>query len=156
MGYLSEKAAYLKGLAEGLDIDKSSKEGKLLLALIEAFDEMAIEVDDVVIIQEDMQQQLDEVDEALADLEYDFDELVEELEELDELDDLDDEDFDEEFDDEDYEDEWEEEYSFECPKCGALIHVKPESITDDVKFIVCPDCGAKIELEFDCETGEEE
>ncbi|MBQ8758708.1 MAG: hypothetical protein IJZ20_03350 [Clostridia bacterium] len=72
MGYLSEKAAYLKGLAEGLEIDKSSKEGKLLAALVEAFDEMAIEVDDMVIIQEDMQEQLDEVDEALADLEDDY------------------------------------------------------------------------------------
>lgn len=153
MGYLSEKAAYLKGLAEGLDIDKSSKEGKLLLALIEAFDEMAIEVDDVVIIQEDMQQQLDEVDEALADLEEEFYELDDDL---DDLEDGFEDDFEDDFDDEDYEDEeWEEEYSFECPQCGSVIHIKPELVSDDVKFIVCPDCGAKIELEFDCETGEE-
>ena len=29
---LSEKAAYLKGLAEGLNIDKTTAEGKLLTA----------------------------------------------------------------------------------------------------------------------------
>ena len=31
----SEKVAYLKGLAEGLDIDKKSKEGKLFAAIID-------------------------------------------------------------------------------------------------------------------------
>ncbi|MBQ8001870.1 MAG: hypothetical protein IJ297_00295 [Clostridia bacterium] len=143
MGYLSEKAAYLKGLTEGLEIDKSSKEGKLLAALVEAFDEMAIEVDDMVIIQEDMQEQLDEVDEALADLEDDYYALDEDLEE----------DYDEEFDElddlDDLDEEWDEEYSFECPKCGDVVYINPELIDDDVKYIVCPNCEEKILLEFD-------
>ena len=147
MGYLSEKAAYLKGLAEGLDIKNDTKEGKLLNAIIEVLDEMALEVDDMVIIQEDMQGQLDDVDNDLADLEDAFFELEDDLDDLDEFEDED------EFED-DLDDELEEmeEYSFECPKCGDVIYFNPEMVDDDVKFIVCPNCGTKIELEFDCDT----
>ncbi len=150
MGYLSEKAAYLKGLAEGLDIDKSSKEGKLLLALVEAFDEMAIEVDDMVIIQEDMQEQLDEVDEALSDLEEEFYELDDDFDDLDDLD-------DEDFDDEDLEDEeWEETYSFECPKCGDAVYIDLSLLDSEEEFVVCPNCNEHIGLEFDCDAAEDE
>ncbi len=129
MGYLSEKVAYLKGLAEGLDVQNDSKEGKMLNAIIEVLDEMALEVDDMVIIQEEMQEQLDEVDEALADLE-------EEYYEIDDLDDYD------EFEDESEE----EEYAFVCPKCNDVIRFHPELVDDEVKFIVCPNCGEKINL----------
>lgn len=147
MGYLSEKAAYLKGLAEGLDIKNDTKEGKLLNAIIEVLDEMALEVDDMVIIQEDMQGQLDDVDNDLSDLEEAFYELDDDLEELEDLDELG-EDFEDDFE-EDLEEM--EEYSFECPKCGDVIYFNPEMVDDDVKFIVCPNCGTKIELEFDTE-----
>lgn len=149
MGYLSEKAAYLKGLAEGLDIKNDTKEGKLLNAIIEVLDEMALEVDDMVIIQEDMQGQLDDVDNDLADLEDAFFELEDDFDDLDEFED------ENEFED-DLDDELEEmeEYSFECPKCGDVIYFNPEMVDDDVKFIVCPNCGTKIELEFDCDTEE--
>ena len=43
---LKEKAAYLKGLAEGLDFDKETKEGKLIAALIDLTAELceAVEV----------------------------------------------------------------------------------------------------------------
>ncbi len=150
MGYLSEKAAYLKGLAEGLDIKNDTKEGKLLNAIVEVLDEIALEVDDMVIIQEDMQGQLDDVDNDLSDLEDAFYELDDDLDDLeDDFDDWDD------LDDEDYDEEDAEEYSFGCPKCGDVIYFNPELVDDDVKFIVCPNCGTKIELEFDCDTDEE-
>ena len=32
---LSEKAAYIQGLADGLDLDETTKEGKLIAALID-------------------------------------------------------------------------------------------------------------------------
>lgn len=155
MGYLSEKAAYLKGLAEGLGIDNETKEGKLLGAIIEALDEIALEVDDMVIIQEDMQEQLDDVDNDLSELEDAFYELEDDLDDLeDDLEDWEDE-FDDEFDeDDDLEDE--EEYSFECPNCKDVIYINPEMIQGDVKFIVCPGCGTKIEIEFDSEEAENE
>ena len=38
---ISEKVAYLKGLAEGLALDTDTKEGKLLTAIIDVLDDMA-------------------------------------------------------------------------------------------------------------------
>ena len=38
---ISEKVAYLKGLAEGLNLDTESKEGKLIAAIIDVLDDMA-------------------------------------------------------------------------------------------------------------------
>ena len=46
---ISEKVAYLKGLAEGLNLDTESKEGKLIAAIIDVLDDMAekfAEIDD--------------------------------------------------------------------------------------------------------------
>ena len=37
---ISEKVAYLKGLAEGLNLDTDSKEGKLIAAIIDVLDDM--------------------------------------------------------------------------------------------------------------------
>ena len=41
---LKEKAAYLNGLADGMDYDKSTKEGKLIAALIDLVGELAAAV----------------------------------------------------------------------------------------------------------------
>ena len=72
MSYFTEKAAYLKGLAEGLDIDNSTKEGKLLLAMLEVIEDMADELE-----------MLDEKQDDMLDL---ISELVEEEEDDEDLD----------------------------------------------------------------------
>lgn len=164
MGYISEKVAYLKGLADGLELDKTTKEGKVLAAIIEVLDEMAVEVEETALVQEEMQSQLDEVDEALSDLEDEVDAISDDLSDIedifDELEELDDE--DEDFDPADYMDvddedeEWEEEYSFECPKCGDLVYIDPSLLEDSENQIVCPNCKEPIALEFDCDIEEEE
>ena len=38
---LTEKSAYIKGLTEGLELDKTTKEGKVIAALLELVDELA-------------------------------------------------------------------------------------------------------------------
>ena len=124
MSYLTEKMAYIGGLAEGLDIDETTKEGKLLMALVEAIADIADEIDEIEEIQDEMQAQLDEVDEDLAEIEDIFFE-----------------------DEDDYEDE---EFSVECPKCGDLIYLDLETLEDCDK-ITCPGCNEEIEIEFDCD-----
>ena len=42
---MKEKAAYLKGLIDGLGIDESTKEGKVIKAMSELLSEMAEAVD---------------------------------------------------------------------------------------------------------------
>ena len=54
MSYFTEKAAYLKGLAEGLDVDASTKERKLLNAIIDVISDMADEVEVLGEQQDDM------------------------------------------------------------------------------------------------------
>ena len=55
---LTEKSAYIKGLAEGLEFDKTTKEGKILAALLELVDDLAAEVagikEDIDGIDEDL------------------------------------------------------------------------------------------------------
>ena len=66
---ISEKVAYLKGLAEGLNLDTDSKEGKLIAAIIDVLDDMAekfAEIDDELC---DVEDGLDAVSDDLSDVE---------------------------------------------------------------------------------------
>ncbi len=93
---LKEKAAYLKGLAEGLSFDKTTNEGKLLDALIDLCTAICTEVDGM---QEDinyMNEYIEEIDEDLGD--------VEETLYGDDEDDFDIDDFEDEDEDSDSED----------------------------------------------------
>lgn len=126
MSYLTEKMAYIGGLAEGLDIDETTKEGKLLMAIVEAIADIADEIDEIEELQDDMALQLDEVDEDLDALEG----II-----------YDDED---DFDDDD-------EFGIECPHCGDMIYLDAETLEDCGDKIVCPGCNEEIEIEFDCD-----
>ena len=44
---ITEKVAYLKGLAEGMELDTEKKEGKLLSAIIDVLDDIALELEDM-------------------------------------------------------------------------------------------------------------
>ena len=44
---VTEKVAYLKGLAEGMAIDENSKEGKLLKAITDVLADLALSVEDL-------------------------------------------------------------------------------------------------------------
>ena len=63
MSNLTEKAAYLKGLMQGLDIDQTTKEGKLFAAMVELMDEMSATIADL----EDNQETLTDLVDALDD-----------------------------------------------------------------------------------------
>ena len=132
---VTEKVAYVKGLAEGLGLDDSTKEGKVLKALIDVVDDLAMSV---------------------ADLEEGYDELCDEVDTLDEDLGAVEEDLygDEEDDDEcgcGCEDE-EGLYEVTCPACGDTICVD-ESILADGEM-ECPNSGEH--LEFDLEELDDE
>ena len=120
---ITEKVAYLKGLMEGLDLDKTTKEGKVIAAMADILDDLALTVADNC-------DQIDAIDEDLESLE----EYV--------YDDLDFGDYDDDLFDEDDEDA--AEYEFECPNCHEVVFID-ESVFDEGKEIECPNCGAKLE-----------
>lgn len=144
-----EKAAYLKGLVEGLGIEPDSREGKLWGALGELLSDMAHEIEDLQATDMDHAEALDEMAEELSYLE----DLVCDL---DEPEDFDDEDCDGDCDscglcDEDEDDEEPEYdgviYDVTCPVCGEEISFDEETL--DKGSIECPSCGET--LEFDLE-----
>ena len=142
---IMERVAYLKGLAEGMELDVEKKEGKLLAAIIDVLEDMAMELEDLWDGEEELAEGLDAVSDDLEDVE---DILFEDLD--------DDEDFDELDDEDEYEldelDEDEDCYATTCPTCEENIYFD-ESILEEGE-VICPNCGEK--LEFDLSSIEEE
>ena len=66
---ISEKVAYLKGLAEGLALDSDTKEGKLIAAIIDVLDDMAEKFVDLEDELCDVEDGLDAVSDDLSDVE---------------------------------------------------------------------------------------
>ncbi len=130
---ISEKVAYLKGLAEGLALDTESKEGKLIAAIIDVLDNMADEI-------ADMQDEMVDIEDGLDAVSDDLSEVEESLYELD------DEDEDEEEEEWDDEDEDEECFMTTCPECEEEVYFD-ETVLEDGE-VVCPNCGTKLEFDL--------
>ena len=134
---ITEKVAYLKGLAEGMELDTDKKEGKLLSAIIDVLEDIALELEDIEDEQAELSEGLDAVSDDLEDVEdvvfEDWDEDDDEYEE-DEL------------------DEDEDCYATTCPTCEETIYFD-ESVLEDGE-VICPNCGEK--LEFDMSSLEED
>ena len=124
---LTEKAAYLQGLIEGMNVKADSNEGKIYAAICDFLAEAALEL-------EDLSGAVDELDEAVGIIDED----------LGELEDYTYGDEDEDDDDDDDDDEL---YSVVCPKCGEELYID-EDIIDDGS-IDCPNCGEKLEFDTD-------
>ena len=120
---ISEKVAYLKGLAEGLNLDtEKSKEGKLISVMIGILEELAMSVEDLEENALNLGEEIDVLSDDLADVEggvY------------------------EEEEDEDYDDEWVE---VEGPTCGADLLVDSDDLANGE--VECPGCGARYAMEL--------
>ena len=63
---ITEKAAYLKGLADGLELDTATKEGKLIAALLDMVDAMAQKIDEMDHDIEELNDYIEKSDFAIA------------------------------------------------------------------------------------------
>ena len=66
---LKEKAAYLKGLADGLDFDKTTAEGKLIAAMLDLIGEMTEAIEEIDENIDYLADYIEEVDKDLGELE---------------------------------------------------------------------------------------
>ena len=124
---ISEKVAYLKGLAEGLDLDTTkSKEGKLISVMIGILEEIGLSIEDLEESVDDLGEEVDAISDDLSDVE----EVVFEEDE---------DDLDEDF------------FEVECPNCGADIDIDESILAAGV--VECPGCGEKFAIDL---TDEEE
>ena len=146
---ISEKAAYLKGLMDGLELDTEKAEGKMIAAMVELLGDMTKKLTDIEDTTIAISDELDEIEEDLDAIE-DF--ILDE---------------DEDYEDEEFEDEWDEDEDFEegfdfgdedsiiyevkCA-CGNIINFDEETL--EAGSIVCDQCGEL--LEFSLEDEDEE
>lgn len=129
---ICEKIAYIKGLTEGLALDESTKEGKILLAIIDLLGDITEEICEIEDGCDELMEQIDAVDEDLSALE-DF-----------VYEDDDDCDCDCDCDCED-----DEVYEIECPACNDVIYLDADMLEEE--GMTCPNCGTELEFDFDCD-----
>ena len=152
-----EKAAYLKGLVEGLGIEPDSRDGKLWGALTELLSDMAHEIEDLHESDMDHAEVLDELADELSYLE----EITCGLDTPEEF-------MDDEYDyacdgvcsscvggcgeaDDEYGEDDEPEfdgiiYDATCPVCGEEISFDEETLAEG--SVQCPNCGELLEFDL--------
>lgn len=111
---LLEKVSYLKGLCDGANLSKDTKEGLLIHSIIKVLEEFADKITDIEEQQIYLEDSVDSIDESLSDLE-----------------------------DHIYEDENEEEMLV-CPSCGEEVFIDEDSLYNEEDEIYCPVCDEVI------------
>lgn len=136
---LNKKAAYLQGLVDGLGIDDTTKEGKIIKAMSALLGEMAEVIESV---DEDLSRaydQINDLSDELEDLEADL---------YEDEDDEDDSDAEEETDEDDdaNDDDIASEpfYEVACPNCGETVYVSEDDL--DAGEANCAHCGVTFEV----------
>ncbi len=122
---INEKAAYIKGLIEGLELDKNDKTVKVLNAIVDLLGEITSSVSDLEESYDDLCEQVDEIDEDLASLEEDYYEEAE--------------DYDSSVENENF-------YEVTCPNCGKTTYMDENTLL--AGSISCPNCGEELEFDY--------
>ena len=150
---ITEKAMYVKGLCDGMELDKSTKEGKAIAALLDLVSEMASAMDEMETKLSNLEDYVEELDEDLGDVEevlVDSDDDIYEDEDEDEDDlcdgDCENCDFDCDADDEDGEEDDGDYFEVVCPSCGDVINFDSSIDPENLR---CPNCGEKFECIVD-------
>lgn len=150
MANITERTAYLRGLADGLGLDKDKAENKLLLEMLSVMEEMAQQLAET-------NEDLDELSDYIEDMDADLAEVEEMIFEDDDCDcgcDCDDCDCDD-CDDCDCDCDCEQELSFDCPNCGKTVMIKASDIDFD-ESPVCSACGQPFFVDVEDEDEDEE
>ncbi|MBU5474835.1 CD1247 N-terminal domain-containing protein [Roseburia sp. MSJ-14] len=128
---LTERIAYIRGLADGLKLDENRDEVKVIKAMIDLLEDMAYDVVEMEEVVDEVCNQVDEIDEDLAEVEEDIygDGGYVSY----------DKDIDEFSDDEAY-------YEVTCPACDKTTIVDEDALIEG--GLDCPYCGAEIEFDF--------
>ena len=143
-----EKAAYLKGLMDGLNLDTEKAEGKMIAAIVDLLGDVTKRLKDVEETTIAISDELDEIEEDLDAIE-DF--IMDEEDDWDEEDDEwdEDEEYEEGFD---FGDEDSTIYEVTCT-CGEVIDFDEDVLEEG--SMLCPNCGETLEFSFEDDEDEE-
>ena len=122
---ITEKAAYVKGLFDGYELDAASKEGKIIGEMLTLISDMADKIAALEADNKELHEYVEELDQDLGAVEEDL--YFDDGEEYDDFDE--DEDCDGEF------------FEMECPSCGEIVCFDETLVGQD---ITCPACGESI------------
>ena len=149
---LSEKAVYLKGIRDALNLDPEKGENKLISGIVDLLVDVTRRLSDVEETTIAISDELDEIEEDLDAIE-DF--IMDDEDEDDDwgFDEDEDEDWEDDFEDEgfDFGDEDSTIYEVECA-CGEIINFDEEVL--EKGSMKCPNCGETLEFSFDDEDEE--
>ena len=131
----SEKIAYLKGLYDGLAIDKESPDGKLFSLVIDILGDLSSDIEDLEENALDLSEELDEISDDLAEIEDIF--------------------FDDDEDDDDDEccdgccggHDHDMIYEAKCEGCGNVVTFGEDVL--ELGSMPCPNCGEQLEFIID-------
>ena len=130
----SERASYIRGLMDGLELDPEAKETKVLNAVVELLDDLCQSMDE---LEDDVAEMAEQVDEDFYGLEEDECGCGCGHHQHGE--------------DEDFEDAL---FEVTCPSCGDTIQLNDAMLEEG--SIVCPGCGETLEFDFDDDEEESE
>lgn len=130
----SERAAYIRGLMEGMELDQSAKETKIFNAMLELFDGLCLATEEFEENLDLLSDKVDEIDEDLGAVETDLYDLDDDCSCGHHHHD-DEDDFDGEY------------FEVTCPNCDETIQLGEEILDQD--SIDCPNCGETLEFDFD-------
>lgn len=131
MNSIISKVSYLSGLVDGLEINKDTKEGKVLIEVVNVLKDMAQEISHISDSQKDMEEYIDAIDEDLSELQGGI--------------------YDDEY--EPYEDVGDNFIQLKCPNCSDDVYVDKD-LLGQREEITCPNCHNKMPIEnCNCECG---
>lgn len=143
MDTIQEKAAYLRGLVDGMKLDSEKDEVKAINAIVDTVCAIASKVgehsESIAVIDEyieDIGNCIDAIDADLADVEQ----VVSDY--MDDIDYDDDIDYSKEIIGGSFDDD-EDIYEVECPQCGSVFNFTDDEI--ERSDISCPECGFVID-----------
>lgn len=144
MQQIKERLAYLRGLADGLNVGEGTPEGRVLVGILDVLDDMTASFDRMSTNIGQMEEYIEAVDDDLTDLENEFyDDYDEDFDldldltddEMDELGYLDGDDVDSAI----------EYMEMTCPNCNETVFVDEDVFTnDEIVEVLCPECKETI------------
>ncbi|MBM7867912.1 CD1247 N-terminal domain-containing protein [Heliomicrobium gestii] len=133
MQKLRQRISYLQGLAEGMNVGASSREGRLLTEMLQVLGDMADSIDTLKAEQERLDEIVESMDDDLFQLEQDMYE-----------------------DDEEEDDDDDDIVEIACPSCHENITFDAELLDDDDYLeVTCPSCRQVIFIQEGDEDMEE-
>ena len=137
----SERASYIRGLMDGMELDPNAKETKLFTAIVELLEDLSVSVEELEDGFDELSEQVDEVDEDLGSLEEEYYGIAADSCGC--------------HHDHDHGCGCHS-ATFEaiCPNCGETIELDDDMLDED--SIECPNCHETLEFDFDDDDDEED